>query len=409
MSCFVSSPTPFAVDAVGVRTDLGQVLGYALLLWLLVRGLSTRPGSPAGGGPLVLLTGAMVVGALVGLAGGGDPSTVLGQLKEYLLYLLVVPLLALTSDGRGSDALERAVTSTCTAGSAYVCASAATGGVLPVVSPDVEVNTLGVLVEAQRIRPAMLPLLVGAVLLLSARVVARGWSTGRVAQAVLYALALLFSLNRSYWVPLLVLLPALLLACPGRTVPLRTLRTTAVLVLGGPLLTLALLSGALGPTTGAAVERLASVGSSQITRDPSYTDRQEEYGHAFEALAAHPVTGVGLARPYGARRPVYDGLKGLVVYEDRIFSHNGLLQALLHGGLLALAALGWLAVAAVRSALDSVRRGGPGDGRRLAGSFALLALFLISLLNTLLAYRPATVAVCAAFVLARGPVEEADV
>jgi O-antigen ligase len=402
VTCFVSDPNIGHAQVGGVTTDLGQALGYAVIGWaLLATTTRTLPASLRAGRPLVLLVVAAAFGAVLGLSRGSSQFLVLGQFKEYLFYLLVLPLLMLFRTLRQREELQRWVLLVCTVGATWVCLSGLTGQRVPVFSPGAAiVETLGKTVDAQRIRPAMLPLLVVATLLLATQVASHGWTQLRAFQAAVFTAAWVLTLTRSFWLPLALALLLVPVLRAGRRIPLRGLRNGLVLLViaGGGFA--AASAGALGPTPAAAADRIYSIGSTKLAQDPSYTDRADEFHNAVQTLAQHPVTGVGLGQPYGAKRPVYDPRANVVRYEDRFFTHNSLLFAYLQGGILAVLALGWLVASAGVVALKV--RGEEdehGANLRLAGALSVLTLAAVALVNTHLIYRPNAVALCVAVVL----------
>jgi O-antigen ligase len=349
------------------------------------------------------------VGAVLGLTGGASQFLVLGQFKEYLLYLIVIPLMLVVRTRQQRQQLQTSVLWLCTLGSAWVCLAGLTGGRLPVYSPGAAiVETLGKTVDAQRIRPAMLPLLVVASLLLAVQVGGRGWTRLRALQAGLFTGAWVLTLTRSFWLPLVLALLLVPVLKAGRRIPLRGLRNGLVMVVvcGGAFTAAA--SGALGPTAAAAADRVYSIGSPELANDPSYTDRAEELTNALQTLRQHPLTGVGLGQPYGAKRPVYDARANTVRYEDRFFTHNSLLLAYLQGGLLAVLSFLLLVAIAVRVAIRARRGSDPvDDNLRVAGALSVVTLVAVSLVNTHLIYRPNAVALCVAVALMAPPVRDA--
>jgi O-antigen ligase len=408
VTCFVTSPYVHPVQILGVRTDLGEAAAYALVAWglvmLVVHAEARR--AARGSEPFVLLVVAAAIGSLVGLDRGADHSIVLGFFKDYLVYLLAVPMLIAFRSRAARQQLETVLLRLADVGCVWVILSAITGGQLHVSSPAIAVETLGELVPAQRFRPPLLFVLLIATLLLAGRIGHRGWSPWRLAETALFLVTWLLSLTRSYWVPLVLALVLLILMRPGRRDPLRAVRATAVLamvlLIGLPLAA----NGYFGPTTKAAVDRVTSIGSSKLSTDPSYLDRVDETRDGLRAIERHPITGVGVANPYGAKRLRYDPVTNSTYFEDRLWSHDSPLLVYLQTGLLGIVALLWLGVATIRRSVRARIQLADEDATRcLVGALALLALGLMSLANTHLLFRPAVIGAVVALVLSVPPVD----
>jgi O-antigen ligase len=402
VTCFVTSPYVHPVQILGVRTDLGEAAAYALVAWgAVMTAFHPEARRAAGGsGPFVLLVVAAAVGSVVGLDRGADHTIVLGFFKDYLVYLLALPLLIAFRTRAAKAQLETVLLRIADAGCVWVVASAVSGGRLHVSSPAIAVETLGELVPAQRFRPPLLFVLLIATLLLAGRVGRRGWTPWRLVEAGLFLVTWLLSLTRSYWVPLVLALVLLALMRPGRREPLRGVRAIAVLAMI-LLVTLPLAAtGVFGPTTKAAVSRVTSIGSSKLATDPSYLDRVDETRDGLRAIARNPITGVGVANPYGAKRLRYDPVTNSTYFEDRLWSHDSPMLVYLQTGLLGIAALVWLGVATFRRAVRARIDLDDEDATRcLIGALSLLALGLMSLANTHLLFRPAIVGAVVALAL----------
>ena len=407
-SCFVTSPFVHPMTVLGSHTDMGEALAYSLIVWGLLVVVTNEDGLRAvrGSGPWVLLVIAAAVGSLVGLHRGADHKIVVGFLKDYFVYLLVIPMLVAFRTRQARALLHRAVMTIADVGSVWVILSAMTGGRLRVSSPSIAVETLGVLVPAQRFRPPLLFVLVIATMLLASVAASKGWTPFRLLELTLYVVTWLLSLTRSYWVPLVLALILFLLMRAGIRRPLRSVRVTAVTALVVVVLLPLAASGALGPTTKAAIGRVASIGSSKLSTDPSYLDRVDELHDGVHALEASPIVGVGVAHTYGAKRLRYDPVTNSTYFEDRLWSHNSLLLIYLQTGLLGMAAMVWLAVATTRRGYRARRDLHDEDANTvLVGCLALLALGLMSLSNTHLLFRPAIVGAVIAATLSVPPID----
>lgn len=391
----------------GLTTDAFELLAYGLIAWWVVtRGRSERMPTWQFAGPMLLLVAGATVGAAYSLLNGGDRYLVIGQFKTYLVYLLVLPLTALFANASDQARLARWVVRLCTVLSVLVLLAAATGSAIVSEAPELPLNTFGVTTQVQRIRPAMLWLLFLATLLVLGRIFTYGVTRNTAAQLTLFGLVWVFSFNRSSWAALAICAGLLALLHPGPRKPGRMLRTVAALALVVPLLLALAASGALGNTARAVPARLESLVNPEVLHENAVTDRTSEYPAAIRALEHSPLLGVGLGRGYGARRPFYDARIGVVVYQDRPFSHNSLLFAYLQTGLLGVAALVALGVATFRAAGRALRTL-PTDVslRILCASLALLGYGIQSLSQTSLLHRPGITAAVVAMVLATRPRE----
>ena len=393
----------------GIRTDVYELLAYALVAWWVVtRGRSVPMPSWRFAAPVLLLVTGAAVGTAYAFLAGTDRYRTIGQFKSYLLYLLVLPLTVLFASRAQKQRLERWVVGFCALGSFVVIGAAAIGSDVPSEAPDLPLNTFGVTQVVQRIRPSMLWLLFLATLVVLGRVFAHGLTWRAATYLTLFTTVWIFSFNRSSWAALAVSGGLLALLRPGPRREGRTLRTLAVTALALPAFLLLAGSGALGPTMSAVPARLESIVDPDVVEEHSLQDRAEEYPVAFAALRRSPVLGVGVGRSYGARRPYYDARLDVIRYQDRPFSHNSFLFAYLQTGLLGVAAIGWLGVAAWRAAREARRRLSPEDARRvLVGSLALLGYAIQSVTQTSLLHRPGIAAMAVAMVLATRP-DDAD-
>jgi O-antigen ligase len=389
----------------GITTDAFELVAYALVgWWVISRGRAARTPSWQFAGPVLLLVGGAVVGSVYGLMHGASRYLVLGQFKTYLVYLLVLPLTTLFATHEQQARLERWVVGFCALGSVVVLIAAAVGSDLPSEAPELPLNTFGVTTVVQRIRPSMLWLLFLATLVVLGRVFTYGMTPRSATYLTLFTLVWVFSFNRSSWGALAVCGALLALLRPGERRPGRLLRTAAVAALVLPALLALAGAGALGNTARAVPARLESLVNPDVVSEDAIQDRASEYPVAIAAIKRSPVLGVGVGRPYGARRPVYDSQLGVVVYEDRPFSHNSFLFAYLQTGLLGVAALALLGLNAWRAAVSALRTlPEPVALRVLVGCLALLGYGIQSVSQTSLLHRPGITAAVVAMVLATRP------
>lgn len=403
----LAEPLRRQVAVGGIVTDTFEVLAYALIArWVISRGREAKTPSWQFASPMLLLVAGATAGAAYGLFRYADRALVLGQYKSYLVYLLVLPLTALFATAAEKRRLERWVVNFCVVGSVVVLGAAATGSSTPSEAPNLPINTFGITAQVNRIRPAMLWLLFLATLIVLGHVFAYGMTRANALRLALFFGVWVFSFNRSSWGALVVCGGLLALLRPGTRRPGRGLRTAAIGALLLPVLWGVAASGVLGPSIEQVPTRVESLVNPEVRNEDAIQDRATEYPFAFEALRDSPVFGVGLGRSYGARRPFYNPRLGVVVYEDRPFSHNSLLFAYLQTGLLGVAALVWLGAAAWRAAVTAVRTLPTEVSLRiLVGSLALLGYGIQSITQTSLLHRPGITAAVIAMVLATRPRE----
>ena len=391
----------------GLTTDVFEVLAYALILrWVISRGREERMPSWRFAAPILLFVAGATIGAVHGYLNYADRALLLGQYKAWLVYLLILPLTALFASQAEKERLERWVVRFCVVGSVVVLGAAATGSSTPSEAPNVPLDTFGVVTQVNRIRPAMLWLLFLATLIVLGKAFTYGVNRTYALQLALFSGVWLFTFNRSSWGALVVCGGLLALLRPGERRPGRGLRATAVAALLLPALWMAAASGSLGPTLEHVPTRLESLVSPETANESAIEDRATEYPAAIQALKDSPILGVGLGRSYGARTPFYSPRLGVVVHEDRPYSHNSLLFAYLQAGLLGMVALVWLGAAAWRGAVRAVRTlPTPVALRVLVGSLALLGYGIQSITQTSLLHRPGITAATIAMVLATKPKE----
>jgi O-antigen ligase len=368
-------PRTALISFAGVRSDPGELLAYGLVVAWLVHVVTVRatPRTRYVGAMAGFLV-AVAVGVFVGSSHQVSSDLLKGQTKAYLLYLLVLPATAFFASRTHKRQLEGWVIWVATAGAAYVLVELALGHD---VAPGGSFNTLGISASAQRLKPAVLELMIVATMLVLARLLTDAATPVRIAQLAVFVTLFAFSFYRSIWIGLMLGAALLVAIAPG---------------------------GALGPSAHEVPRRLASVISPRITQDSSYTDRSTETEQAVKTLRRSPVVGVGIAAPYGAQITTYSDQLKQYVYVDRPWSHNSYLQLYLQLGLLGLAAMTALAGTAVSGMRGQLRAGTYEDGLRAAAAgAALLVLAFKALLNTQLLERPSIIALVVALALIHQP------
>jgi hypothetical protein len=388
----------------GVRTDGPELLGLALIGAVVARAAMRERFRPLRfAGPLVAIVAAAMFGAVIAVLNGVDHSEWLGLLKNFFLFLvpLVFSWMFVTPEQRNQ--LERWIHHICTIGGSMVLIAAATGLSVP-AGETPEVVTLGVTSDALRLRPALLTLTILATLLLAARTANAGARKIDVFRFLVYGMVVAVSFTRSTWVPLTLALVALALLRPGRRVPLRGLKVTIVLLVVGFCTFTAAGSGALGSTPKAITARIASIGSSHVFEENSYLDRKTEKTLARQAIANHPITGIGLGQPYGAIRSVYDPVLKIRTVSPRRFIHNSYYGIWLWGGIFGVLAFLWLGFRTVKAIGAALSQLPPDEGgRSLAAGLAVLALGMQATFQTSLTSRPVIATLACALTLLDAP------
>jgi O-antigen ligase len=399
LGCTVFRSRVGGLSVAGIRTDVVELLAYALVgYWVLarVRGRRLDIGLT---GPLALWTAGVAVGALTALSAGIPRELVQGEAKAYLL-LLVVPGVAAAFPGpAGRRALEALVLRVCTVGSVVVLVLVAAGRTVTAGSPT-ELSTLGLASRVERVRPALLGLLVLGILLQVARsATSGGWRPP--AAIALYSSIVLFSYNRSTWLALI----AVSLLC-AHLVPGSRWRgrgwVRAALVVSAVIATgfLGASSGAFGERGRAVVDRVESAFDPEVLTESSYEERDRENTAAIRTLGAHPLTGVGLGREYGARFAFYNPTTRQTTFSERLYAHNTYLLVYLRLGVAGILALLWLAVRVMRSGTSAHREPDQQVAvRRVAAAFALLGFAASAVFQPFILSRSDVIAIAVALVL----------
>jgi O-antigen ligase len=157
--------------------------------------------------------------------------------------------------------------------------------------------------------------------------------------------------------------------------------------------------GQLGKTASAVAVRAGSVADSRVVQEDSYNDRAHETAQAIRTIEAHPLSGVGVANTYGYLFRVYDPRLGVTTLQERAFTHNALLTAYLHFGVLGVLVLLAFGRAVARRALAAIRGQTDESGVVVAAALALLALALSALAEPYLYYRPTVLTAAVALAL----------
>lgn len=384
----------------GVRTDAAELLGLGLVGAVTVRVLvGERCRLSRFAGPLSAVVLAACFGAFVAAGLGAPRDAWLGLLKTFVLYLVPVAFVALFSDDRARDRLERWVHHICTVGGGLVLLAAAAGFRVP-SDETPEVVTLGVALEALRLRPPLLTLTILALLLLVATATVDGLRRSDLVRLTVYVGVIAASFTRSTWVPLVLALALLGLLRPGPRRALRGLRAGLVLVTVATLAFGLAGSGSLGATPKAITVRVQSIGSDSVLEENSYRDREIESASARQRIAEEPWRGIGLGQPYGAVTRTYDAVTGARQVLPRRFIHNSYLGIWLWTGVAGVLALTWFAAAVCAAAVHAARQPDVRAGARaVAAALALLALGLQATFQTSLTSRSVLATVACALVL----------
>ncbi|HET7312393.1 MAG TPA: O-antigen ligase family protein [Mycobacteriales bacterium] len=390
------------VGALGVRSDLGEALGFAILAAVVVHLATHEPlRRPEIVWPFAVLMLAAVVGAVVASSYGAVRADWLAPLKSLVLYLLPVAMLALHRTEQHLQTLEKWILRICVAGSVLTFVSLVTG--VGGSGDQKDVVTMGFAAPANRLRPAVLHLVLLGILLLVARCTTQGFTPRRIAALALFTALVAFSFTRSTWVPLAIALLLFALRHPAQRLPLRGLRTSVTLICVALVAFAAASSGTLGPSMKAATLRVESIGTPQVFQENSYQIRASEDTIAWSALNGHKVLGIGLGRPYGGVVIEHDPMSNRTVKEPRKFIHNSYLNTWLGLGLLGLLAWAMLAWAVVREATRARRDRSPNGARRFAAACVLLALGLEAIFQTDLYNRAFLATLTCAIVFLVGP------
>lgn len=388
----------------GVRSDAVEALSLLLIaVWLLAT-LFRRLARPRLLAGLLLFQVAVVVGVLVGHRNGATNQDLLGEAKAYMLYTLPLVFAAYFATAQSQARLERWVIALCDFGAAATMLGVALG--LPFINQlrTGVVDTLGTSASVNRVISPVLALITLGLLFVLGRVLERGATPADIARLALYGVAETLGFGRSTWLPLVVGMVLLALLRQGKRVPLRGLRASIVIVVLSVGAYGLAASGSLGPTAKAAAARAASTVNPKVTSELSYADRQSETREAVKTLGTSPVVGVGLARPYGARRPLYFDNPPRIVYTDRLFVHNTYLGIWLRVGLLGLLAVAILAWGVVKETVFAVRTLPPSvSTRHLAAALSLAVMAVSATFQTLLTYRPSILAISCALALVQRP------
>jgi hypothetical protein len=345
-------------------------------------------------------------GVVVASSYGAGRSVWLAAWKSLAMFLLPLAVVALHRTEAQLEALERWVIRIATVGTVLAFASFFTG-FNPLTKNTTQVVTLGVSSDANRLRPAVLNLLMLATLLVIAKCVREGMNGRRLATLLLFASLIAMSFTRSTWASLGIAILLFVIGRPGMRVPLRGLRGAVVIFALAAVAFGAAATGALGPSMKAVTARVESVGNPQVLQENSYQDRTNEDSIAWTTLQGHLVQGNGLGRPYGDVVIEHDPITGQSVREPRQFIHNSYLGTWLGLGVLGLLAWAWLSIAVTRRAFRARRDPTVHGVRSFAAACALFGLGLQAVFQTSLYNRSVLATVACAVALLIGPARSA--
>ena len=381
-------------DVAGIRSDVPEALLFGLLgMWLLHQGLQRHLEGGRILYPLFGFVAAGVFGAAVALGRGAGLSEVLGPLKTFAFWLLVLPILAVVQQASDIEWLERIVLRIAVAGSVVTLMLALGGQGVP-TGEVAGVTSLGVISDVTRYRPALLQLAFLATLLVAHRGAMTGWSLRRVTAMAVLLLVQVISFNRSTWVALVVSLALYGICRPGIRKPLRGLSVALLCVTVIASGVLAGGAGILGPSAKAIALRARSVVTPTVFEERSQQLRNEENEAAMSAIRRRPITGTGLNQPFGARVGRYSHDAGMRLYSDNLLVHNTYLKIWLETGLPGLLGLAALGATVWTMTRKHLRHLSPHmASRSLAAALCLLGFAMQALYQTKLYHRPTIVAI----------------
>ena len=402
LSATILPPELFAVEVLGIRSDLAELLLFGTVAsWPLWSESGVR--IPPTVRPLVILGVAALCGWGIGVSNNGDSAIALGQLKIYLQYLFALPLAAAFRQVP-VERLERLVLRTATFGGAAMLVVIVTPltftwetGSNIATGTAAEVTTLGSTFVAQRLHAPVLPLAALGLLLLMSR---PSRPRGTLLQIAIFVVVIGLSFDRSLWLPLMV--ASVFAAMKGRRPDaVRRLGSVVLVALVVPALWTLASAGSLGPTARAIPVRVASLVSPRVLTEHSYLDRERETVIAWRRISSQPILGVGLGQPTGATDIRHDG-RGLAKVRPRYFLHSSPLWAWFHLGVLGL--IGWFAL--IRVALRELR--GSAAPTAVGASLAVLTFAVASVARPIMLDRSFVVATAVAVALLARSRERVD-
>lgn len=348
---------PGRIDTVslGVITptvlEIAVAFGFAFTLvhW------AQRRGGPAGlfTGPVLGVAGAVIVGALVGMANGIELSAVSIPARS-MLMILTFFVFREAFRGRPHQLFALLLV---TAAAASVMAIAAVPLNLELLTErSVDYVTTGAdTADVSRLNTPVLELWTPLLVAVAAGVI-------RLRPVWLWALLLVpclaiqgFSFDRATWATLIVL-GVVVAALRGGSRAL-FIRAGALVVAGAVALGL-MSAGALGPSGEAVALRLTSVLTGEALQEDSLADRVRENTAAVATLRESPLLGTGIGVAYGGELVSFDDVQNVVRADPRPWIHNQYLRIWLWMGALGLIAYGAVVVRVVAvSAYDWRRRG----------------------------------------------------
>lgn len=380
---------PEKVDLVKVGPVTPTVLEVALLLALLLilrgRGIARAP-RPVFSAPIIAILVAATVGAVAGLATGGEFSLMIDNYRALLVVATFFPVyFAFARRPHQLIAVLLSIAGVC---SAVVLTAAVMGWSRLLVDERSSVITGQSTSAVARLSGPTLDLWAPLLILLLSALMPRRprwlW-LGLVLIGVLHQAG---SFNRSTWAPLILLIVAVAAVTHG---PKGLVRRAAVLgVVGAIGLTLAL-AGLIGGQAEAIAQRATSVVTGQAYGEDSLPDRLRENAAAYDTLERQPFVGVGVGQYYGGELPTYDSEHSRTVVDPRPYIHNQYLRIWLFMGVLGLFAYAFAGTRILAVVLSSWRRRTPGAPMVVVVGMGLACLAAQSALQTMLVDRPAII------------------
>jgi O-antigen ligase len=364
---FLSQSDYFYDPFLGGLVEVSDLLLLALLVGVLVDlgRHGRRPTVPALlGWPLLLLSVAIAMGAIMGYFGDHDAGALYHSARK-LAYLVLLPILVVNVLRTKRD-LHLALLFFVGV-MVYKCAEGLTSWLLG-AGRTIDETVLTFYSPAVNFSLLVLVLGVLAAVLARIRLPLPLWLLAPIAAAVL-----ILSFRRNFYLALVVCVVLLVLVVSGRQG-----RALLIPAVAAVLLALWLGFSALAATdsNSPVVERVQSLSPTRIELAAYDRYRIDEQRNVRDELARHPLTGLGLGVPWTARHPVSVSLPGAQQY-----IHGTVLWYWVKLGILGVVAYVWLMATAVRLGAR-VWRNATSGATRVAGLALSIGLIGLAVAET---------------------------
>ena len=281
--------------------------------------------------PLLLLMAGVAAGAVMGIAGGANPTNIFYVLRVYIYFLIIPFVVRNVLDDRSKQRL-------------FVIGAAALATFKGIEGTLAYASGQGRKIEGTTLtfyEPTATWMIVLFLLgVLACRIIGKRMPWWILPASLVTFAALVFSFRRSFWLAAALGVVVVVVVATGQHGWRRVLPAVAAFVIAIVVALAFLGSGSTSGLSAPVLERARSINPSSLQAVKGDRYRLTEQRNVIAEVRNHPVTGIGLGVSWEARYPLSASFEG-----SRGYTHVLLLNYWMKLGILGVIAYLWLMVA----------------------------------------------------------------